>query len=143
MDKKELFNQFIAFTASVHRVTNELTKNVKPNSISQVQYKILEFIKVNQPVTPSEINDCLNMTISNTSRELSKLNEKNLIERVHDEMDKRKQQIYLSKDGEILMDEIFGTIETRFLERIQAASNEDMNEMKEVLDLLQKKLFHP
>ncbi|MBZ5751679.1 MarR family winged helix-turn-helix transcriptional regulator [Metabacillus rhizolycopersici] len=143
MDKKELFYKLVSFTTSVHRVTNELTKNAKPNSISQVQYNILEFIAVSQPVTPSEINDCLNMSISNTSRELSKLNEKKLIEKINDNKDKRKQYIHLSQDGEVLMKEVFGTIEARFLNRIQNTSEEDLKEIERAIDTLQKKLFHP
>lgn len=143
MDKKRMFYKLVSFTSSVHRVTNELTKNAKPNSISQVQYNILEFIAVSQPVTPSEINDCLNMTISNTSRELSKLHDKELIEKINDDKDKRKQYIHLSQDGEVLMKEVFDIIEARFLNRIQNTSEEDLKEIESALDTLQKKLFYP
>lgn len=143
MDKKRMFYKLVSFTSSVHRVTNELTKNAKPNSITQVQYNILEFIAVSQPVTPSEINDCLNMTISNTSRELSKLHDKELIEKINDDKDKRKQYIHLSKHGEVLMKEVFEIIEARFLNRIQNTSEEDLKEIESAIDTLQKKLFYP
>ena len=142
MDKKELFYKLVSFTTSVHRVTNELTKDAKPTSISQVQYNILEFIAVSQPVTPSEINDCQNMTMSNTSRELSKLSEKKLIEKISDSKDRRKQYIHLSHDGEAVMKEAFATIETRFLNRIQNASKEDLEEINRAIDTLQEKLFY-
>lgn len=142
MDEKELFYKLVSFTASVHRVTNELTKNAKPNSISQVQYNILEYIAVSQPVTPSEINDCLNMSMSNTSRELSKLSEKKLIKKIIDSKDRRKQYIHLSQDGEVVMNEAFATIETRFLNRIQNASKEDLKEIEHAIDTLHKKLFY-
>ncbi|MFS0774549.1 SMC-Scp complex subunit ScpB [Neobacillus sp. 3P2-tot-E-2] len=142
MDKKELFYKLVSFTTSVHRVTNELTKDAKPTSISQVQYNILEFIAVSQPVTPSEINDCQNMTMSNTSRELSKLSEKKLIKKISDSKDRRKQYIHLSQDGEAVMKEAFATIETRFLNRIQNASKEDLEEINRAIDTLQEKLFY-
>jgi MarR family transcriptional regulator, teicoplanin-associated locus regulator len=143
MDNNALFNKLVSFTTSVHRVTNELTKDAKPNSISQVQYNILEFIAVSQPVTPSEINDCQNMSMSNTSRELSKLSEKKLIEKITDCKDRRKQFIRLSQDGEIVMKEAFAKIETRFQHRIRNASVEDLNEMERAIDFLQRKLFYP
>jgi MarR family transcriptional regulator, teicoplanin-associated locus regulator len=143
MDKKELFYKLVSFTTSVHRVTTELTKNAKPNSISQVQYNILEFIAVSQPVTPSEINDCQNMSMSNTSRELSKLSEKNLIEKINDSKDRRKQYIRLSQEGEVVMKEAFATIETRFLHRIQNASKGDLEEIERAIETLKEKLFHP
>ncbi len=143
MDKNALFYKLVSFTTSVHRVTHELTKNAKSDSISQVQYNILEYIAVSQPVTPSEINDCQNMSMPNTSRELSKLSEKNLIEKVNDSKDRRKQYIRLSHEGEIIMKEAFATIEFRFLKRIQNASKEDLEDIEHAIDILQTKLFYP
>ncbi|WP_066259333.1 MarR family winged helix-turn-helix transcriptional regulator [Neobacillus drentensis] len=143
MDKKALFNKLVQFTTSVHRVTYELTKDAKSDSISQVQYNILEYIAVSQPVTPSEISDCQHLSMPNTSRELRKLSEKRLIEKINDTEDRRKQSIRLSSDGEIMMKEAFATIESRFLLRIQNASKEDLEDMERAIETLQKKLFHP
>ena len=142
MDKNALFYKLVSFTSSVHRVTQELTKNAKSHSISQVQYNILEYISVSQPVTPSEINDCQNMSMPNTSRELSKLSNKNLIEKINDTEDRRKQYIRLSNDGEAMMNEAFATIESRFLKRIENASIEDLEDIERALEILQAKLFY-
>jgi MarR family transcriptional regulator, teicoplanin-associated locus regulator len=142
MDKSTLFNKIVLFSASVSRVTHELTKDVKSDSITEVQYKILENIVVSQPVTPSEINDCMHMSMPNTSRELSKLSNKNLIEKISDSQDKRKQYIRLSQDGENLMKEAFASIESRFLERIQNATLEDLKDIERSLEVLQTKLFY-
>lgn len=143
MDKNALFYKLVSFTSSVHRVTQELTKNAKSHSISQTQYNILEYISVSQPVTPSEINDCQNMSMPNTSRELSKLSKKNLIEKLNDTEDRRKQYIRLSSDGEAMMNEAFATIESRFLKRIENASIEDLNDIEHAIEVLQTKLFYP
>jgi len=142
MDKNVLFYKLVSFTSSVHRVTQELTKNAKSDSISQTQYNILEYISVSQPVTPSEINDCQNMSMPNTSRELSKLSNKNLIEKINDTEDRRKQYIRLSNDGEAMMNEAFATIESRFLKRIENASIEDLEDIEHALEVLQTKLFY-
>jgi DNA-binding MarR family transcriptional regulator len=142
VDKSTLFNKIVLFSASVSRVTHELTKDVKSDSITEVQYKILENILVSQPVTPSEINDCMHMSMPNTSRELSKLSKKNLIEKVSDSKDKRKQYIRLSPDGEVLMKEAFASIESRFLERIQNATLEDLKDIERSIEILQTKLFY-
>jgi MarR family transcriptional regulator, teicoplanin-associated locus regulator len=142
VDKKALFYQLVSFTTSVHRVTHELTKNAKSDSISQVQYNILEYIAVSQPVTPSDISDCQNIAMPNTSRELRKLSEKNLIEKINDPEDRRKQYIRLTINGEALMNEAFSTIETRFLKRIENASKADLDEINRALETLQKKLFY-
>lgn len=142
MDVKALFNKVISFTTSVHRVTHEITKDAKSKLITPVQYNILEYIAVSQPVTPSEISDCQYMSMPNTSRELKKLSEQNLIEKLNDTADRRKQYIRLSKDGEIMMNEAFISIESRFRERIQHASKKDLEEIDHALDILHKKLFY-
>lgn len=142
MDKKALFYKCVSFTTSVHRVTHELTKNTKSDSVTPVQYNILEYIAVSQPVTPSEISDCQHISMPNTSRELKKLSEKNLIEKSSDTEDRRKQYIRLSEDGETMMNESFAWVEFRFLDRIQNASNEDLDAINQALDILQKKLFY-
>ncbi|QOV11590.1 MarR family winged helix-turn-helix transcriptional regulator [Viridibacillus arvi] len=143
MDKNALFNKWVSFTASVHSVTHELTKDAKSDSITPVQYNILESITVStEPVTPSEISDCLHLSMPNTSRELKKLIEKNLIEKVSDTKDRRKQYILLSKEGEAMMNETFKLVESRFLNRIQHASEEDLEDIDRALDVLQSKLFY-
>ncbi|MDD8001394.1 MarR family winged helix-turn-helix transcriptional regulator [Bacillus cereus] len=142
MDKHALFYKLVSFTTSVHRVTHELTKSAKSDSISQIQYRILEYIAVSQPVTPSEINDCQNMSMPNTSRELKKLSGKQLIEKINDSQDRRKQYVRLSNDGETMMNEAFATIELHFLKRIQNASKEDLDDIERAIDILQTKLFY-
>ncbi|TFD99550.1 MarR family winged helix-turn-helix transcriptional regulator [Jeotgalibacillus sp. R-1-5s-1] len=141
MYKKKLFEKFISFTASVHTTTHNITKGAKPSNISQVQYKILELVSISQPMTPSEINDCLNMSMPNTSRELRLLSEKKLIEKTLDPDDRRKQYIGLSPEGKDLITDAFSIIESRFSDRIQHLSENELQEVDQALDFLQKKLF--
>ena len=142
INKNALFNKLISFTTSVHQVTHDLTHNIKSDSLTTVQYKILEYIKVSQPVTLSDISDCQHISMPNTSREIKKLKEKNLIEKISNPEDRRKQSIRLSEEGEIMMNEAFSTIELRFLNRIQNVSDKDLEEIDQALDILQKKLFY-
>ncbi|WP_312114268.1 MarR family winged helix-turn-helix transcriptional regulator [Brevibacillus reuszeri] len=141
MDQNDVFYKFVAFTASLHRVTHELTRDARPDSITPVQYSILEHLAVSQPVTPSQLSDCLHISMPNTSRELRKLTEKQLIEKVEDHVDRRKHYIRLSKEGQHVMDEAFAGIKARFFNLIEHASPEDVEEMKRALDVLQKHLF--
>lgn len=141
MDKKALFHKFISFTTSVHEVTHTLTQDVKADSVTSLQYKILENLKVSQPVTPTEISECMHMSMPNTSRELKKLYEQHLIEKIHDKEDRRKQYIRLSHDGENMMDEAFATIEVRFQKLIENCSEKDIEEVNNAMDILQKKFF--
>ncbi|MEY9974124.1 DNA-binding MarR family transcriptional regulator [Lysinibacillus sp. RC46] len=143
MDKKELFNQFVAFTTAVHQVTHELTQNVKIDNITPVQYKILEYIKVSQPVTPTEISDCQHMSLPNTSRELRKLQERKLIKKINDTEDRRKHYVCLTEDGEKVMEKAFACIEERFQQLIQHASKKDLDDIHHALNILDQKVFNP
>ena len=142
MNKKVLFRKFVEFTTSVHNVTHELRKKSKSDTVTPVQYGILEYLYVNEPVTPSEISDCQKISMPNTSRELKKLSEKKLIEKVEDEGDRRKQYIRLSKDGKKMMDSSFHILEAQFLARLQDASEEDLEEIQRAMDILHTKIFY-
>ncbi|TJY42584.1 MarR family transcriptional regulator [Cohnella pontilimi] len=142
MDTKKLFQKFVAFTTAVHRVKHEMTKDVRTGEITPVQYDILEYIAVSQPVTLSEISDCQHLSMPNASRELKKLAEKNLCEKFAASEDRRKQYIRLSKKGEAMMNKVFESVEARFLERIKHASEEDLKEIEHALDVLHAKAFY-
>lgn len=142
MDKNVLFQKFVAFTASVHQITNDMTKDVRSEVLTPIQYKILEYIAVSQPVTLSEISDCMHMSMPNTSRELRKLSEKQLCKKIADTEDRRKQSIRLSKDGEAMISEVFQRIEARFVQRIGTVSKEELQEIERALDILQSKVFY-
>ncbi|MFD0677797.1 MULTISPECIES: MarR family winged helix-turn-helix transcriptional regulator [unclassified Paenibacillus] len=142
MDKKAFFQKFVSFTTAVLQVKHELTKDIKSDAITPVQYNILEYIAVSQPVTLSEISDCQHMSMPNTSRELKKLTEKNLCEKVAVTEDRRKQYIRLSEGGQAIMDEAFKRIEARFLQQMKDASAEDLQEIEKALDVLNSKVFH-
>jgi len=141
LDKSSLFHQFVTFTANVHQVTHELTQNVTVANITPLQYKILEYIKVSQPVTPTEISECQHMSLPNTSRELRKLQDQNLIEKWNDTEDRRKQYIRLSIEGEKMMEAAFACIEERFLQLIQHATQEDIKDIQHALSILEQKVF--
>ncbi|WP_106766474.1 MarR family winged helix-turn-helix transcriptional regulator [Paenibacillus faecalis] len=142
MDKKNLFHKFVAFTTAVHEVTHELTKDVKPEDITPVQYSILEYIAVSQPVTLSQISDCKHISMPNTSRELKKLAEKQLCEKFEVTEDRRKQLIRLSEAGQAMMDRAFGQIENQFRTRIKDASDEELKEIERALEVLHTKVFY-
>ncbi|WP_019914730.1 MarR family winged helix-turn-helix transcriptional regulator [Paenibacillus sp. HW567] len=143
MDKNNLFQKFITFTTAVHQITSELSKNVKSDALTPVQYRILEYIAVSQPVTLSEISDCMNMSMPNTSRELKKLSRKNLCDKIVDAADRRRHGITLSAEGQTMMNEAFQRIASRFAGRIDNLSDEERIEIGHALELLQEKVFYP
>ncbi|WP_318503330.1 MarR family winged helix-turn-helix transcriptional regulator [Bacillus sp. T3] len=142
MVQKVFFEKFIAFSASVHRLTYELTKNCKSDEITPIQYSMLEHLAVSEPMTLSEISECHHMSLPNTSREIKKLTLKNLIRKLDDKEDRRKQYITLSEDGVLMMKETFQCAEAHLLQRIKGLSAEELKDIQQAIDLLQKKIFY-
>ncbi|MBB6672042.1 MarR family winged helix-turn-helix transcriptional regulator [Cohnella nanjingensis] len=142
MDTNGLFRKFVAFTASVHQVKHEFTKDIRLDEITPLQYSMLEYIAVSQPVTLSDISDCLFMSMPNTSRELKKLSDKRLCEKLAVAGDRRKHAIRLSPQGQAMMDGVFGQMEARFMARTQDATPELLAEIEHALDVLQASVFY-
>lgn len=137
-----LFQKFVAFTTAVHQVKHELTKDIRMDAVTPQQYSILEYVTVSQPVTLSEISDCLHISMPNTSRELKKLGEKGLCAKMPDEHDRRKQVVRLTEQGSELMGGIFGQIRKRTGQRLGSLSAQELLEIERAMDLLQQKVFY-
>lgn len=142
INQDEFFSKFITLSASVHRLTHDLTQDANPKNVTQVQYKILEYIYINEPVTISEISDCQYISMPNTSREIKKLMEKQLVEKYADFSDRRKQYIRLSHFGKNLMDSFFNMIKKEFIQHTKELSKEDVVEIEIALNTLQQKLLN-
>ncbi|MGM7682283.1 MarR family transcriptional regulator [Cytobacillus sp. Hm23] len=141
MDNITLFNKLIKFTDSVYSVTYDLSKDEKPQNITSVQYDMLVLIALKKRTSPSQISDCLHISMPNVSRELKKLGEHNLIKRSSDIEDRRKQYISLSREGEILIEEIYNRILIKFNNRIKNPSQKELEEIDGAVDVLQKYVY--
>jgi len=140
-NQEALFQKIVLFTAAVHQVTHDISKDIRPTDITPVQYRILEYIAVGQPVTLSQISECQNMSMPNTSRELKKLCEKQICEKFTDPTDRRKQYIRLTSKGTVVMNEVFAQIHNRLQQRLEGASQAKINEISDALTLLQNTIF--
>ena len=142
LEEKSLFQQILSFTSAVMEVKHALTKDNHIEHVTPVQYKILEHIMVSQPVTPSEISECQQISMPNTSRELRKLQALALIEKTTDPTDRRKQCIQLSTDGEQKMRAAFADVEKAIFQRLADISAKEQQQLSEAMQLLQQKLFY-
>ncbi|OBR62454.1 MarR family transcriptional regulator [Paenibacillus oryzae] len=142
MGKSALFYRMVTFVAAVHRIQVELGKDINLDGMTPVQYAILEYIAVDQPVTLSGISECLGMSMPNASRELRKLAEMGLCSKYTDEVDRRKQHITLSSAGEERMKSIFAQMESRLMNRMGEISPSEMEAIVNAMDTLQSLVFN-
>ncbi|MCM3629672.1 MarR family transcriptional regulator [Paenibacillus glycanilyticus] len=142
MDSKDkLFLQMVSHIAAIHQLHYDMTKGLPMEDITPQQYEILEFLSVKQPITLSEISECMGISMPNTSREIRKLAEKDLCEKIEDPEDRRKQYIRLAPAGEERMANAFGHMRQLFLQQLEHAPEEELARISEALDVLGATIF--
>lgn len=112
---KALIN--IKYTANwIHSHENEF---FRPYGISPQQYNILRILRgANEPIKVQTIKDRMIDRAPNATRLMDKLCDKNLIERVRCEHDRRVVFISISKDGLSLLKTIDNNKKLDFLENL-------------------------
>lgn len=84
------------------------TKTLKPFGISSQQYNVLRILKGQSPnsISVNNIMERMIDKMSNTSRLVEKLRQKELIERVICEKDRRQVDVKITKKGIALLDKV-------------------------------------
>lgn len=139
--KEVLFQQTVAFVASVHQVHTEWTKLIPMEGITPLQYRIIEYLMVHQPLSPSQISACMDVSMPNTSRELKKLTDKGLCVKFNDPSDRRKQYFQLSPVGEQYMGQAFACMQAQLSTQLESLSEAELGRITEAMQLLQATVF--
>jgi DNA-binding MarR family transcriptional regulator len=141
VSKETLFNQLAALIASAHQLHHEMTKDMPMPDITPLQYEILELLAVKQPITLSQLSKCKSISMPNTSREIKKLMDKGLCEKIDDVEDRRKQYIRLSASGEERIAEAFAYMRRLFMQRVEGMDESELVPISEAMGLLSATLF--
>ncbi|WP_224753962.1 MarR family winged helix-turn-helix transcriptional regulator [Paenibacillus terricola] len=136
VSKEALFEQLASLIASAHQLHYEMTKDLPMDDITPLQYEILEFLSVKQPITLSQLSECKGISMPNTSREIKKLTDKGLCEKIDDAGDRRKQYVRLSASGEARMAESFTHMKQLFLQRVEGVQDAELTQMSEAIGVL-------
>jgi len=123
------------------KLTYELLEEIKPEGITSVQFQILQYLSDGELITLSQISCCLGMSIPNTSREVKKLYEKDLIQKTPDQHDKRVSFIALSPAGAQLMNAVFDRLKKNISVRYAHLESVEIDETIKALRLISEKLL--
>lgn len=140
--KEEVFRQLASIIASAHQLHYEMTKDMPMDDITPLQYEILEFLSVKQPMMLSQISECKGISMPNMSREIRKLTEKGLCEKIGDKEDRRRQFIRLSASGEARMAAAYAYMRKHFLQRVEGIPDMELSRISEAMELLEATIFH-
>jgi len=129
------------FGFGFNKLSYELLDEIKPEGITSVQFTILQYLSGGDSITLSQISCCLGMSVPNTSREVKKLFEKSLIQKIPDEHDKRASLISLSPTGAELMNTAFTRLKKNIAVKYAHLESGEIDEAVEALALLSEKLL--
>lgn len=141
VSKETLFDQLVRLITSSHEMHYEMTKDLPMHDITPLQYEILELLSVKQPITLSQLSECKGISMPNTSREIKKLADKGLCEKIDDTEDRRKQYIRLSASGEARMAESMAHMKRLFMQRIEGVEGTELARISEAIGVLSATLF--
>jgi len=129
------------FGFGFNKLSYELLEEIKPDGITSVQFKILQYLSDGERITLSQISCCLGMSVPNTSREVKKLFEKTLIQKSPDEHDKRVSFITLSPIGAELMNAAFARLKKNISVKYAHLESGEIDEIVKALALISEKLL--
>lgn len=123
----------IVFTASW--LENHINTHLKPFDLSHQQYNILRILKGSHPKALSVIDIKARMIdrMSNVSRLIEKLRQKDLVTRQEDSQDRRLVQIALTPQAFITIEEI-----AKKMPQQDFTENLSIEEAKQLVELLDK-----
>jgi len=129
------------FGFGFNKLSYELLEEIKPEGITSVQFTILQYLSDGQRITLSQISCCLGTSVPNTSREVKKLFEKSLIQKIPDEHDKRASLISLSPTGAELMNAAFTRLKKNIAVKYAHLESGEIDEVIMALALISEKLL--
>jgi len=141
MSKTTLFKNFTTFVNEVYGFTENIKKDLKSDLVTPQQNEILLCLNANHEISVSEVSGILDLNLPNTSRELRKLTELELIVKKPDPNDKRKSIIMLSEKGRRMMADMFSVVEKDFDNTFAELTEEEAVELEKAFQLIEDKLI--
>jgi DNA-binding MarR family transcriptional regulator len=127
MDKallKQIVNRYEAADFVVHRRLNAMIRDLMLESLTIDQFSTLRYLRINGQSTSSELADMFCVGKSSITAITTRLFEKDLIERIPDEHDRRVTHLGLTSEGvrlcEMLEDRVEGLL-ARFMTKFDQA----------------------
>lgn len=108
------------------------------NSLTKIQIGILRTIADHQPMTMSQLSEIVNMNYGNTSTQCKKLENNGYIIRKRNEEDERYVNLYITQQGQAVIDKIQAWLNDFVNQVSQEFSSSEWEEMLESLKLFEQ-----
>ncbi len=127
--RPDFFEAFLSFGMHFSHVSGKLLKLCKPESLTPKQFEILRIIEADKQITLSDLCGCAEIAMPNGSREVKKLSDMGLLQKIDDANDKRIQGISLSEAGVEMMNQAYGKLMAIAIEQYKHLDASEIDEM--------------
>lgn len=123
---------------STNQITSLMTESLKPFGISIPQFNVLRILRGQKgnPANLSTIHDKMINQMSNTSRLIDKLLEKELVERSLCEENRRKVEIFITPAGLAILNKVDPVVEATEQKIARSLSLKEIEKLNELLEKL-------
>ncbi|MGS2763912.1 MarR family winged helix-turn-helix transcriptional regulator [Sinomicrobium sp. M5D2P9] len=126
----------LVYTAN--EISNKISDAIKPFDISMPQFNVLRILKgqKGQPANLYTIQERMIAKMSNTTRIVDKLIDKDLVKRVQCPQNRRKVEIHITQNGIDLLEEVNVAVATAEKEIVNKLDKEQLDTLNQILDTL-------
>ena len=130
-DNTESLGRLIYLTAQ--EIKNFAEKLLKPYDVTLEQFHLLKHMSPDSGMSQRELGELVNKTPANITRILDRLELKNLIARRNSPADRRASQVFLTDQGQDMVQEVFAIFESFSNQLTQGTSEKKQQKTREVL----------
>ncbi|MDO5416405.1 MAG: MarR family transcriptional regulator [Lachnospiraceae bacterium] len=124
---------FFNLTKSIFRQENQ----IRANSLAfQVLIDLNQLSQKGQTITMSGLADDLQITKQQLSKLVNALEEKELVERIHDKENRRQVNIRITKSGQELMHGLRTKLQETTAQRLSVCSSQELLQIEQALEIL-------
>ncbi len=124
--------RLIYFTAQDFK--NLAEKILKPYGLTIEQFHPLKILSLAPGLTQRQIGDECNKSAANLTRILDRLQKKTLIERRENPEDRRASLVFLTSQGESLVNEVSGILDSFAAQSMAGINNQDQQILRRALE---------
>jgi len=140
---KQLIDRYEAANFLVNRRLNSMIRELMPDGLTVDQFSTLRYLRFREMSTSSELADIFCVGKSSITAIITRLFDKNLIQRLPDEKDRRVIYLALTEEGKQVCDLMEDKIQVLLAKYINRFDEQEANCFIETFEKLAKEMMNP
>ncbi|WP_419875690.1 MarR family winged helix-turn-helix transcriptional regulator [Candidatus Pristimantibacillus sp. PTI5] len=140
---KDIIDRYEAANFLVNRRLNAMIRELMPDDLTVDQFSTLRYLRSREKCTSSELADIFCVGKSSITAIITRLFDKNLIERLPDEKDRRVIYLALTQEGKQVCDRMEDKIHVLLAKYIERFPEQEAMKFIETFEKLAQEMMQP